>query len=74
MDVQQGSFFAILPAEHERGSAWAPEWHAGNIYGMARAPASAVELPSLPTWDAPTVYEFVLSGDYEVRALCVVLR
>ena len=68
----QGSFFTIrspLNSTGTQGSAFVPEWHTGNIYAMARAPPNFVDLPSPPSLDAPTTYELVVSGDYEVRTL-----
>ncbi|KAL5490095.1 hypothetical protein ACEPAI_4928 [Sanghuangporus weigelae] len=60
----QGSFFAILPRE---SSGFNPEWHAGNIYDMHRAPANAVELPGKVNYDKATTFDFFVSGDYEIR-------
>ncbi|KAI0713279.1 hypothetical protein C8Q76DRAFT_621267 [Earliella scabrosa] len=66
----QGSFFAVRPLLNSTGtqdSAFVPEWHTGNIYAMARAPPNFVDLPSPPSLDAPTTYELIVSGDYEIR-------
>ena len=44
-----------------------PEWHAGNIHNLHRAPPSFVFLPGRVSFDRPNVYDLFVSGDYEVR-------
>ena len=65
VNLIQGSFFTIVPAGVQ-GDNFTPEWHAGNIYALGRAPPNAVELPYPPSTDSPTSYEIFVSGDYEV--------
>ena len=59
-----GSFFSVLP-EAATGLD-VPEWHIGNIYELGRSTPNAIELPVAPSWDSPTTYQLVVSGDYEV--------
>ncbi len=64
----QGSYFTVRPLTdvHIGG---VPEWHMGNIYAMGAAPPGAVELPTPPSLTAPTTYELLVSGDYEVTLI-----
>lgn len=69
IDVKQGSFFAVLPAEyseHAPADAYIPRWHTGNIYAMVAAPPHTIPLPVPASHDKPTTYNLFLSGDYEV--------
>ncbi|TBU28927.1 hypothetical protein BD311DRAFT_757466 [Dichomitus squalens] len=66
VDLDQGSFFTLLPSDN-KDDKFVPEWHAGNIYALGRAPPNAVSLPYPPSTDSPTTYEIVVSGDYEIR-------
>lgn len=67
VNLLQGSFFTILPSADAEGEAFVPEWHAGNIYALGKAPPNAVRLPYPPSLNSPTTYQIVVSGDYEVR-------
>ncbi|EJD02092.1 uncharacterized protein FOMMEDRAFT_157287 [Fomitiporia mediterranea MF3/22] len=64
VELTQGSFFTILPRE---ATGVHPEWHPGNIYGMAHAAPNTVELPGVLNPDKPTTFDFYISGDYEIR-------
>lgn len=61
----QGSYFTVRPPT-DAAAEYVPEWHMGNIYAMGAAPPNTVELPTRPSSIAPTTYELVVSGDYEV--------
>lgn len=69
VDIQQGSFFTVLPSQDE-GSGEAtpqtPKWWAGNIYAINASPPQAVPLPTTPSETSPTTYDLFVSGDYEV--------
>jgi hypothetical protein len=69
INVLQGSFFALRPSEMSEGDTvpYIPRWYAGNIYEMDAAPPHTVPLPTPPSTSQPTVYELIVSGDYEVR-------
>ncbi|KAI0371785.1 hypothetical protein BV20DRAFT_1066969 [Pilatotrama ljubarskyi] len=69
VDLVQGSFFTVLPANAEVLSdvTVVPEWHAGNIYAMSRSPKNSVVLPEPPSRTSPTTYNIFISGDYEIR-------
>ena len=76
VDLKQASYFTIVhhitdevnEAEQMAKSAYiVPEWHAGNIYNLHRAPPSFVNLPGKVSFDRPNVYDLFVSGDYEVR-------
>ncbi|PIL23730.1 hypothetical protein GSI_13480 [Ganoderma sinense ZZ0214-1] len=67
VNLFQGSFFTILPSPDAVGEAVIPEWHAGNIYALGKAPPNALKLPHPPSLDSPTTYQIVVSGDYEIR-------
>ncbi|KAL1947537.1 hypothetical protein VTO73DRAFT_13261 [Trametes versicolor] len=66
VNLLQGSFFAVVPVG-ELPNGLVPEWHAGNIYDMARSPVNVVALPVSPPRTAPTTYSIFVSGDYEIR-------
>lgn len=67
VNLLQGSFFAVVPVG-ELPDGLVPEWHAGNIYDMARSPANVVALPVSPSRTEPTTYSIFVSGDYEVNS------
>ncbi|TDL27220.1 hypothetical protein BD410DRAFT_713943 [Rickenella mellea] len=69
VDLVQGSYFTLVPRnDHDHTSKpFIPEWHAGNIYDMRRSLPSAVNLPTAPSFEQPTHYDLVVSGDYEIR-------
>lgn len=71
--LKQGSFFTIVPRNLSSSDSTIPpsRWHAGNIYDMERALPHPVDLPSEPSPNGPTIYDFFVSGDYEVRNLLV---
>ncbi|KZT03565.1 uncharacterized protein LAESUDRAFT_814646 [Laetiporus sulphureus 93-53] len=69
VNLVQGSFFTVIPrtnAEHSSPSI-VPQWHAGNVYDMNRAPLQAVSFPTPPSRISPTTYDLFISGDYEIR-------
>lgn len=68
VDIQQGSFFAIRPADDSDLQSYVPKWHAGNIYAMDAALPHSISLPYPPSTTKPTVYDLFVSGDYEVRS------
>ncbi|KAM5531823.1 hypothetical protein V8D89_014522 [Ganoderma adspersum] len=67
VNLLQGSFFTILPSPDAMYEAFVPEWHAGNVYALGKAPPNVVRLPHPPSLDSPTTYQIVVSGDYEIR-------
>ncbi|GLB35159.1 putative prolyl oligopeptidase family protein [Lyophyllum shimeji] len=67
VNLVQGSFFTILPANAAERRLMEPEWYAGNIYDMERALPRAVPLPVPPYLKQPTIYHLFVSGDYEIR-------
>ncbi|KAH9901635.1 hypothetical protein C8Q73DRAFT_678452 [Cubamyces lactineus] len=69
VDLEQGSFFTVVPESPVKAQddAIVPEWHAGNIYAMGRSPANIVSLPVAPSTSEPTTYSIFVSGDYEIR-------
>lgn len=71
--LAQGAYFTVLPppASPERKT-YVPEWHTGNVYAMARAPAQLTKLPVSPERSEDgrgTRYEIVVCGAYEVCPL-----
>ena len=69
VELQQGSFFTILPL-HNTGSStgFVPKWYMGNIYAMNWVLPQTVPLPAAPSLTGPTTYDLFVSGDYEVWA------
>lgn len=67
VQLEQGSYFTILPMDGPERGALTPEWYAGNIYNMERALPRVVDLPTTPDPTNPTQYEIFISGDYEIR-------
>lgn len=72
MNLIHGSFFTIIPSASAEQRFFVPEWHAGNIYDMERALPRAVELPTPPNLEQPTVYEIFVSADHEVGVISTV--
>ncbi|KAF8197391.1 hypothetical protein BJ912DRAFT_1078312, partial [Pholiota molesta] len=66
VDLKQGSYFALRPEKYD-SSDFVPQWFAGNIYDIERAPSHATPLPTPPSSIEPTQYDLFVSGDYEIR-------
>lgn len=64
VQLQQGSFFAILPRENRKD--FVPEWHAGNIYGLQHVSNNSVVVPAALKANEPMTFDLFVSGDYEV--------
>ncbi|KAG6874319.1 hypothetical protein C0995_001544 [Termitomyces sp. Mi166 len=60
VNLIQGSFFTILPSGPGERRFFVPEWRAGNIYHMELALPRAVELPTPPNLEKPTIYEIFI--------------
>jgi hypothetical protein len=67
VDLKQGSYFALRPEKYD-SSDFVPQWFAGNIYDIERAPSHATPLPAPPSCIEPTKYDLFVSGDYEVES------